>query len=495
MRRCVTADDATSDKRNNLLVCRIRSHHERIEPREPYKDRSASSAVGTGFVIRIDKRLYIATAFHVIDCTVKVDVVFDSFMNGSRLAAVVLGGNPHLDVALLSVEQLSSADLGAFDVADSDALMPLQRVRCIGFALGDTIPQSSAGVVSARVAVPNRIQIDLAVNGGNSGGPLVDVRNRVVGIITSGMNAAQNINYAAPMHEATEIFQRIAASQTRDAMPHYEMGVDFNCHFAKLNQTLLSGIPGVTGGAFVTHVNRTLDAKDSLHAGDVVFAFELPGETQPRLLDVQMRLQTPWWSSGRLMFHTILDRMRINADRTSDGLIAHVLRDDGNGSLVKMRTTLRLRPPMQAFRELFPFVEPLPYVARAGVVVQLDNDSLSASSWSQARRLCKYLNFPEMDMYSTLIVTHIAPDSPFTGSDTIAINDHVVAVNNVPVQTLHEFAEAFQNTTASLITLRMRDGSMASASVSDIVAYEAAPLNLKRTSGPGAVSVAIFGRS
>ena len=398
-----------------------------------------------------------------------------------------------MDVALLAVEALRTFPSEGFEAAESDALRPLQRVRCVGFALGSTVPQSSAGVVSARVALPNRIQIDLAVNGGNSGGPLIDAENRVVGIITSGINGAQNINYAAPMHESMAVLRRVA-SRGAVGRPHYEMGVDFNCHFAKLNQTLVDALPGISGGVFVTHANKLLDPRSSLRAGDVLHALELPGSGgAPRALDVQMRVDAPWWSGSRLMFHTVLDRLQIEPGGTSERLVAHVLRDaDGSGTLADVRVELKLRSPLHAFRDLYEFVEPIRYVCRAGVVVQVDNDTLSGSRWAHARRLCKYINFAEMDMYSTLIVTHIAADSPYMGCDLIAADDHVVAVNNTAVATLEEFAEAFQNSPGDLVTLRMRDGSMATATRAQIEACEASAKHKRRTTAPAAVGAVHF---
>ena len=107
VRKCMDSDGAAGAQ-NNMLVCRIRSYHERLVHRQPYKDRDTSSTVGTGFVVRVGSATYVATAFHVIDCTVKVEVVFDSFLAGKRLQANVIGGNPHLDVALLSVDELET---------------------------------------------------------------------------------------------------------------------------------------------------------------------------------------------------------------------------------------------------------------------------------------------------------------------------------------------------------------------------------------------------
>jgi len=138
-------------------------------------------AAGSGFVISADG--YIVTNNHVVENATKVTVAFD---DGNELDAKVIGTDPRTDLAVLKVEgrdmpfvKLSEADVRAGD-----------WVVAVGnpFGLGGTV---TAGIVSARgrdiggSSYGDFLQIDAAVNTGNSGGPAFNLAGDVVGVNTA----------------------------------------------------------------------------------------------------------------------------------------------------------------------------------------------------------------------------------------------------------------------------------------------------------------------
>ena len=161
---------------------------------------------GTAFFVREDGLLM--TNKHVVD---DPDAEYTVFLNdGRRLNAVVAGRDPSNDVALLKV-----SGTGYTALLLSERVEPLlgQPVIAIGNALGEFRNTVSVGVISGlqRTIVAGGlfggeteqlqsiIQTDAAINQGNSGGPLIDLRGQVVGMSTAVAGGdAQNVSFAIP---------------------------------------------------------------------------------------------------------------------------------------------------------------------------------------------------------------------------------------------------------------------------------------------------------
>ena len=148
-------------------------------PRDPGGHQGTS--MGTGFIISADG--YVLTNHHVVDGADEVRVRLN---DRREFTAKVVGSDEQSDVALLKV---TATGLPALRIGESRALKPGQWVVAIGSPFG--LDQSvTAGIVSAigranpysgQRYVPF-IQTDVAINRGNSGGPLLDTRGQVVGI-------------------------------------------------------------------------------------------------------------------------------------------------------------------------------------------------------------------------------------------------------------------------------------------------------------------------
>jgi S1-C subfamily serine protease len=146
--------------------------------------QQTQTALGSGFVI--DKAGHIVTNYHVVAGAKSVEV---SFSNNESMKARVVGVDPSTDIAVLQVK-VRARGLTPLELGNSDTVQVGDSVVAIGNPLG--LDRSvTLGIVSAlqrAIQAPNSfsidhvIQTDAAINHGNSGGPLLNTRGRVIGV-------------------------------------------------------------------------------------------------------------------------------------------------------------------------------------------------------------------------------------------------------------------------------------------------------------------------
>ena len=175
-----------------------------------------TGAAGTGFIITNDG--LIITNKHVVsDANAKYTVTLS---DGRSFEAKVQSMDPIQDLAVLKIE---AKNLPVVELGDSDQLKVGQWVVAVGNALGKFDNTVTVGIVSARnrkieatddqgnnpEALDGIIQTDAAINSGNSGGPLVNLRGQVIGINTAVAADAQSIGFAIPINAAKSAIDSI----------------------------------------------------------------------------------------------------------------------------------------------------------------------------------------------------------------------------------------------------------------------------------------------
>jgi len=139
---------------------------------------------------------YIVTNHHVIKTASNIEVLFS---DGSRVDAVLIGSNSVNDIALLKVDVGSLYDL---DFGNSNDVKIGQKVVALGNPLGLSFTVTE-GIVSAKDRIiiegaAGLIQTDVAVNPGNSGGPLLNKEGEVIGIVNAKLAGYEGLGFAIP---------------------------------------------------------------------------------------------------------------------------------------------------------------------------------------------------------------------------------------------------------------------------------------------------------
>ncbi len=228
-----------------------------------------SRGVGSGFVI--DKEGYILTNAHVVEGADEVTVrLADS--KGEHKARVV-GVDPQTDVALLKVE---AKGLSVAPISTAKGVRAGEWVAAIGspFGFANTI---TAGIVSATErSLPEEtlvpfIQTDVAVNPGNSGGPLLNMNGEVVGInsaIYSGTGGYMGVSFAIPVDVAMDIARQL---RTEGKVTRGRIGVAIQEVSPELAKSFRMPEPR---GALVTTVEKGGPAQRAgMAVGDVITRF------------------------------------------------------------------------------------------------------------------------------------------------------------------------------------------------------------------------------
>lgn len=157
----------------------------------------------------IDPSGYIVTNRHVIEDANRISV---QIPDGRVLSAITVRFSELFDVAILKVD---GSGFPVLTLGDSDSVQQGQEVIVIGYprasALGSETATVTRGIVSALRPAQGYIQLDAALNPGNSGGPVLNRRGEVVGVAVSSLREATLVNFAVASNLARTLATRLTA--------------------------------------------------------------------------------------------------------------------------------------------------------------------------------------------------------------------------------------------------------------------------------------------
>ncbi|MBC7932324.1 MAG: Do family serine endopeptidase [Rubrivivax sp.] len=233
--------------------------------------RRPSRGVGSGFIV--DPKGVILTNYHVVEGMTSIMVKLQS---GEQLRGTIIGSDEETDIAVIQVK--AGHDLPAVNLGNSDDMQVGDWVLAVGspFGLEQTV---TAGIISTKerqtdpgASFRRFIQTDAAINRGNSGGPLVNMRGEVIGInsqIATSTGDYNGIGFALPSNIATNVFKQL---MTAGKVRRGYLGVFLDTvkpEFARIYE-----LPNAKGAIIKDIANEKGPAeKAGIQTNDVIVAF------------------------------------------------------------------------------------------------------------------------------------------------------------------------------------------------------------------------------
>ena len=242
------------------------------EPKESEKakpradDEEIDKGIGSGFIISNDG--YLLTNHHVVR---GADVIYVTLLDKREFKARLVGSDARTDVALLKIE---APNLVSLPIGNPDKLRKGDWVIAIGSPLGldSTVTK---GIVSAKGRDTGSfvafLQTDVPINGGNSGGPLINATGEVVGInsrLISQTGGYQGISLAIPIDEAMRVSDQL---RINGRVARGVIGVQPG-EVSKDDAEAL-GLPKAQGAAVLRIVKGLPAEKAGLRLGDIILKF------------------------------------------------------------------------------------------------------------------------------------------------------------------------------------------------------------------------------
>ncbi|MDM1485444.1 Do family serine endopeptidase [Acinetobacter towneri] len=347
---------------------------------------------GYGSAFFISKDGYLLTNHHVVEDASKVTIVLN---DRRELDATVVGSDERTDVALLKVQGASFPELRTGNV---DQLRVGEPVLAIGSPFGFDY-SASAGIVSAKMrnmmgetSVPF-IQTDVALNPGNSGGPLFNQRGEVVGVnsrIFSGTGGYMGLSFSIPIDVAMDVADQL---KRNGKVTRSYLGVSLQDIDRNLAESYKLSKPE---GSLITQVApNSPAARAGLRAGDVILKYN----------------GTPISRTSELLNY-------LNRSVPNQSIQLEVLRDDKRRNIIATVSTAPDDTPAKNN----------PETAAKGPVLGVSIRDLTVAEQRQ------------LDIKGGVLIQEVRRGGS-AAQARIMPGDVVVQLNNTPIQNANQFVE------------------------------------------------------
>lgn len=254
------------------------------------------SAQGSGFVY--DRVGHIVTNQHVV---AGADSYSVSLWNGTEYDAKLVGTDPSTDLAVLEIDAPRAA-LEPLTLANSSAVSVGDPVLALGspFGLEGTLTQGIVSALHREMTAPNNftitdtIQTDAAINHGNSGGPLLDARGRVIGVnaqIESESGGSDGVGFAIPSNTVRSIVGQLVE---KGRVEHAYLGITMVAVPGGVAVTQVRpDTPADEAGLNAATGTKLVDGEEIPSGGDVIVAFGSVKITSPEELQAAVDARRP----------------------------------------------------------------------------------------------------------------------------------------------------------------------------------------------------------
>ena len=489
---------AANHSSDNVLQC-IARIHAYGQPRsfsKPYRRLEQIKSIGTGVFVDPPRGMqrpgwiFVLTCAHVVDAADSLKVILP-LVSQEELPARTLCFIPRdtYDLAIVAIADPTGsyrAQTARLALGNSDNLVQGERLIAYGFPLGQTGLKVSDGVYSG---FQHLLQHTVSISPGNSGGPLVNERQELIGINNSGIVApeASNIGYAVPIEfykaAAPLLFSRPLESTTAPldylhGRPYRNINKtnpepsrvlrtpSFGFLFQQATAALIKQVGATTGCTNGVYIYNVLSGSPfeaaGIKAGDVLTAVNGQAIDNQGLVRVN-------WNHQKVKLESVLQRI---VDTT---ILVSFRFWDARAQRCRMVRVMPQDMNINGYMMKYPPYDSLQYIAFLGMCIM----ELCKNHRTEISTFKTYVKLnPEDLLHSQLIITHVFDGMMLAVTGALAVGQILTHINNQPVKTLCDARRAFaqpipiRGTESAIITVTIQDGRRFSMSVDDVIQQE-----------------------
>lgn len=402
---------------------------------KPFNKSDQMISIGTGFFI--DKH-HLLTAAHVIRDSTSFIINFPK-TGQTIFKGDIISVYPEFDIALIKLKNATSEYF--IELGDSDKLQLGGTVYVLGYPDNSQHPLNTKGTISG--LRDDKIQMDAALNQGNSGGPLLNKNNQVIGINSSVFENSDGAGFAIPINYFLNVKENMFSysykgigkgkgkgKENKKILYRPTMGITIEPVNPDLSQLL--GHYGIEKNRGV--MIKSMSEKSPLHKlkiepHDIIVQIDDYHIDNFGEIDVE-------WYKGKLPFSSLIKRKKLG-----DKLILQIYsRKDAKFKTVEV--VLRGIDKIMPIREYFPYMERIPYEIFGSLVFM--NLSLNHLEHKEFLPLTNLLLQDKMGK-GKVIISHQFPNSTLSHYDIIRAGQVVSKLNKMEINNIYELRKAMMH--------------------------------------------------
>lgn len=477
-------------------IVRIHAYGRSVNFVQPFQNAELKKSVGTGSFVeppsdlaeRAQNRLFVLTCAHVVDAADSVSVLIPLLSQNTEVPATVVSFVPEYDLAVLMIQDTPEGAYRSLTrtlpIGSSNALKLKDKLTAYGFPLGHTALKVSDGVYAG---FQHLLQHTVSISPGNSGGPLVDAQDRIVGVNSSAIVApeASDIFYAVPIEffivQKPRMFSVVPPPSFPPGQPaHAPEKVmrlpTFGLYFQEATESQVRHITGTsstsplgagccTTGVYIYSVLPDSPAwRHGVRKGDLLCSFD------GAQVDNTGEVQVPWNYQKVQVEHVLHRATDLTKQYKFTLFQSRRAEADARGC-----TDILLSPEVltrNGLATLFPPYDAVNYVVLMGVcMMPLVRNHMVIPETIAAYACLK----PEELALPKLVITYIFNGTAAQRSEALVAGDLVAKVNGVEVHTLEQARAAFSKPLQDgMVCIEVMKGRSLMLAVSEVLSEEAA---------------------
>lgn len=401
----------------------------------PHRVYNEYQSFGTGFFI--DNK-YILTCAHVIEDSIKT-LINIPHEGKKKIQTELIAVNFDLDVALLKVIDYQAKSY--LKLGSSSHIQQGDQVKVIGFPMGEDRLKFTSGIISGIQG--KFLQTDAPINSGNSGGPLLNKNNLVIGINTQKMANADNIGYSTPIDSVIQILDEMKQKTNTNGEDKILTVPEIACSFMNIdkNLSMYVGLPQQFIDKEIGYMIRNLSSTSPLYIAGLrpyYIILSING------IDIDNYGEIRVGNKKEKMF--ILDY--IESLKFGSTIKIKFWPNVKDKQIQEIDVPLNVKYPY-GIRFLRPILEKPQYEILFGVIfmpLTLNHlksiESLNISS-TKSHKLLGYAHRTKREE-PVVFISNILPGSYIGDTELLSVGNVIKKINGIEVKTINEFREALK---------------------------------------------------